>query len=71
MHGVRIRCGLRAEWPDIGELLRVETEIRRAEIELREFLQQQLKGALAGDEKAQSYWKSLGLRIAENIQVSL
>ena len=65
--GVRLKCGLRADWQDTHDLLRIESEIRRAEIELREFLQQQLMGIEKAT--ARSYWQNLGLRVAENLQV--
>ena len=50
----------------------VETELRRAEIDLREFLHKELLGAAhhatpAGGQA--SYWEVLGLRVMENLQV--
>lgn len=68
VRGVRLKCGLRADW-NIEDLRRIEGEIRRAEIELKEFLQQRLRGD--GAEASQSYWKVLSLRVAENLQVEV
>ena len=50
----------------------METELRRAEIGLREFLHKELLGAAKASaiEGQASYWEALGLRVMENLQVT-
>jgi hypothetical protein len=69
--GVRIKCALRADWDDIEALMKVEKELRKIEIDLREFLNNEILHSSSpnGDSQNQSYWQVLGLRIMENIQV--
>ena len=79
--GVLLRCAFRTEWrqEDTAALQRAERELRQADIDVREFLYQELKAQyeVGGDgsgepketEKSPTYWGALFQKVVENLQV--